>query len=276
MKWSGQYAVAVLAATALLSAGHAAAETVPDRAASSGASTRNAAAEKPPAGKGMAAVDAAADGGKYLFIFFWRANDDQSRAMYGVFQSATGRWTESADSIAIQITDPREKAVVEKFGVSRAPMPLVVALAPNGAVTKGFPVEFTAQQLREAFVSPCTADCLKALQDRKLVLLCVQNEQTQFSQAALEGARSFKADARFAKATEIVTMNPGDGTEATFLETLQVDPRTPTAVTVLLAPPGRPVARFVGAVTKDQIVAKVLAGPCAGGKCGPGGCCPKK
>jgi hypothetical protein len=72
-------------------------------------------------------------------------------------------------------------------------------------------------------------------------------------------------------------MDPGDPTEASFLESLQVDPRTPTAITVLLAPPGQPVATFAGAVTKDQIVAKVQAGPCAGGQCGPGGCCgPKK
>jgi hypothetical protein len=230
-------------------------------------------AVSPSASKGLAAIDAAARDGKYLFIFFWKANDEQSRRLHGVFQSAMKKWSESTNSIGIQATDPNEQPVVEKFGVSRAPMPLVVALAPNGAITKGFPLKFTEQQLQEAFVSPCTARCMKALQDRKLVLLCVQNQQTQFSQAALRGAQSFKADARFAQATEVVMINPADTTEAAFLQALQVDPRTPTAVTVLLAPPGQPVATFAGAVTKDQIVAKVQAGPCADGKCGPGGCC---
>ncbi|MHC4399161.1 MAG: hypothetical protein ACYTG0_05750 [Planctomycetota bacterium] len=231
----------------------------------------------PSTSKGLAAIDTAARDGKYLFVFFWKANDEQSRSMHGVFQSAMSKWAESANSIGVQITDPDEKPVVDRLGVSRAPMPLVVALAPNGAITKGFPIKFTEQQLREAFVSRCTAKCMKALQDRKLVLLCVQNEKTQFSQAALQGVQSFKTDARFATATEVVTIDPGDGTEASFLQALRVDPRTPTAVTVLLAPPGQPVATFVGAVSKDEIVAKVQAGPCAGGKCGPGGCCgPKK
>ena len=50
---------------------------------------------------------------------------------------------------------------MDKFGVSRAPMPLVLALAPNGAITKGFPIKFDEKQLREGFVSPCTAKCLK-------------------------------------------------------------------------------------------------------------------
>ena len=229
--------------------------------------------------RGMAAVEAAAKSHKYLFIFFWKENDENARSMYGVFQSAMGKWAKSADSIGVQITDPNEKPVVDKFGVSRAPMPLVVALAPNGAVTKGFPVKFTEEQLQQAFVSPCTARCLKAMQDRKLVLLCVQNQSTQSNQAAAKGVQDFKADPRFGQATEVVHLNPSDGAETTLLKGLQVDPRTSTAVTVLLAPPGGPIAKFTGAVTKEQIVAKVASaqsGPCANGQCGPGGCGPKK
>ena len=226
--------------------------------------------------KGLAAIDSAARSGKYLFIFFWKANDKQSQTMYGVFQSTMKKWAESTDSIGVNVTYADERPVVDKFGVSRAPMPLVVALAPNGAITKGFPSKFNENQLREAFVSPCTAKCLKCMQDRKLVLLCVQNEKTQFTQAAMTAARNFKADARYAKATEIVTVNPEDRAEAAFLQDLKVDPRTSQAVTVVLAPPGQPVASFVGVVTKDQIVAKVQAGPCANGQCGPGGCGPKK
>lgn len=229
--------------------------------------------------KGMAAIENAAENNRYLFIFFWKDTNEHARDMYSVFHSAMAKMAQSADSIGIQTTDPSEKPVVDKFGVDRAPMPLVVALAPNGAITKGFPVKFTEQQLQEAFVSRCTEQCMKALQDRKLVLLCVQNGTTQFNQVALRGVRDFKTDARFAEATEVVMLNPGDRTETTFLEGLQVSPRTDKAVTILLAPPGSPIARFEGPVTKEQLVAKVAAaksGPCADGKCGPGGCGPKK
>jgi len=158
----------------------------------------------------LAAIDSAIRNGKYLFIFFWKANDKQSQTMHSVFQSAMKKWAESTDSIGINIGVPSEKPVVDKFGVSRAPMPLVVALAPNGAITKGFPVKFDENQLREGFVSPCTAKCLKCLQDRKLVLLCIQNEKTRFTRVAMTAAQGFKADVRYAKATEIVTLNPKD------------------------------------------------------------------
>jgi hypothetical protein len=258
-------AAAVLLGLCLAAARDAAAEGAPVRTASSTAS------------RGAAAIDKAAEDGKYLFIFFWKENDEQARKMFGVFKSAVGNMGKTADSVAVQVTDPNEKLVVDKFDVSRAPMPLVLALAPNGAVTKALPVRFTEEQLREGFVSPCTARCMKALQDRKLVLLCVQNHQTQFRVAAWQGAQSFKADPRFTEATELVAVDPGDAREAAFLETLRVDPGTSQAVTVLLAPPGQPIARFTGAVSKDQIVAKVTSaqsGCCPGGKCGPGGCCP--
>jgi len=231
------------------------------------------------ASRGLAAIRQAAQSGRYLFIFFWKENDEQSQKMLAVFGSAIESFGEAADSVGIPITDPAERPVVQRFGVSRAPMPLVLAIAPCGAVTKGFPIQFTADDLRQAFVSPCTARCMKALQDRKLVVLCVASQRTPHAQAALQGARDFRADARFASATEVVTLNPNDPAETGFLRQLQVDPRSPQATTVLLAPPGQPIARFSGAVTKDQIVAKVASaksGPCANGQCGPGGCGPRK
>jgi len=231
------------------------------------------------ASQGQAAVDRAAAAGKYLYVFFWKENDEQSQKMFGVFQGGMQSLADSAEKIGIQITDPNERAIVERFGLSRAPMPLVLAIAPCGVVTKGFPIQFTQQDLAQAIVSPCTAQCMKALQDRKLVVLCVANQKTQYAQAALKGAHDFRADARFAAASEVVLLNPEDPAEAGFLRDLQVDPRSPQATTVLLAPPGQPIGKLSGPVTKDHLVAKVASaqsGPCAGGQCGPGGCGPRQ
>jgi hypothetical protein len=134
--------------------------------------------------------------------------------------------------------------------------------------------------LSEAFVSPGTAACLKALQARKLVLISVQHRSPQVLQVSLQqGAADFASDARFAQATEVVAIDPADPAEVSFLKELQVDPRATDQTTVLLAPPGSVVAKFTGPFSKEQLVAKLQqaqSNPCAGGKCGPGGCCPKK
>ncbi len=235
---------------------------------------------QPAAGSnGLAAMQAAAGANKYLFIFFYAAQDSQTDAMHAVFQSAMSKLANRADGIDIYMGDPAEQSLLEKLRVRGAPMPLVLAIAPTGAATKAFPRRFEETQLEQAFVSPCTAQCMKAIQDRHLILLCVQNGTTRFNQEAMRGVAAFKADPQYNQATEVVTLNPNDKTELTLLAALQVSPQTPTAVTLLVTPPGAPVARFDGPVTKEQIIAKLASaqsGSCPGGKCGPGGCCPPK
>jgi len=118
----------------------------------------------------MAAIKQAADAGKYVFVFFSKTDDDQTLAMRKVFDKAMTKAADRARSIAVNITDASEKPIVDKFDLSRAPMPLVLAMAPNGAITGGFPTKFEEQQLLDAFATPGTEKVMKSLQDGKLVL----------------------------------------------------------------------------------------------------------
>ena len=120
---------------------------------------------------------------------------------------------------------------------------------------------------------------MKAIQSSKLVFVCVAYEVAADGQAAIpQGVKDFQADEKFAKATEIVTLNATDKKEADFLKELQIDTKAKKPVSVLLAP-GALVGTFDSTSTKEHIVAKLAAlqsDPCAGGKCGPNGCGPKK
>lgn len=229
------------------------------------------------AGLGMAAMEKAADAEKYLFALFRKADDSETSAMRAVLEDTMKEVAERADSVEVDVTSPSEKAIVDKFGLDRAPMPIVLAISPSGTITGGFPTEVDKQKLLDAFASAGTEKCMKRLQDGKLVFLCVQNGDTDSNDEALKGVNEFKADVRFASATEIVMLDPTDTAEAGFLEDLQIDPKTETAVTVFLAPPGMPVAMYEGATSKDEIVAtleKATSGACGPGGCGPAGCGP--
>jgi hypothetical protein len=228
-------------------------------------------------GKGMAAMKKAADAGKYLFVFAFKTEDDQATAMRKVFDKAVEKVADRAQSIAINISDASEKAIMDKFDLSRAPMPLALAIAPNGAITGGFPTKFEEQQLVDAFATPDTEKVMKSLQDGKLVFVCVQNDKTKSNDAAMRGVKEFKADERFADATEVVTVDPTDKKEARFLTDLQVPADTAEAVTVFVVPPGRAIGKFEGETNKDALVELISkAGSCGPGGCGPGGCCPAK
>jgi len=231
-------------------------------------------------GEGQAAIDRAASTGKYIFVFFWKEKNEQTDKAWSAFQSAAAKFAKSADVVSIQITDPAEKQIVDRYGVSRAPMPLVLAVAPCGAITKGFNKGFGEKEIQESFVSRCTERCMKALQSRKLVFICVVDQPGPQGQSSIpQGVEDFKADARYGRATEVILVSASDKSEAELLAEMQVDARTPKPVAVFLAPPGAMIGKFDGRATKEQIIAKLASaqsGCCPGGKCGPGGCGPKQ
>ena len=266
-------------AVALTGCGHG--TTLTEGAPSGAAKGRPRALPADPSGgtgTGIAAIKQAADAGKYLFLFFFKAEDDQTLAMRKVLDKAMERATDRAQSVAVNITDASAKAVVDQFDLSRAPMPLVLAMAPNGAITGGFPAKFSEQQLLDAFASPGTEKVMKQLQDGKLVFVCVQNDKTRSNDAAMQGVREFKADGRFASATEIVTIDPSDKRETGFLTKLKVSSDIAEATTVFVVPPGTAIGKFAGETNKDVLV-EVLGNAntgCGPGGCGPGGCGPKK
>ncbi len=192
----------------------------------------------PSASRAAKALDTAAKDNKYLFIFFFNGQDEHTAAMNGVFTAAMTKMADRAKGIAVHVADPAEKPIVDKFSVRGAPMPLVLAIAPTGAATRAFPKQFEEAQFQEAFVSPCTAKCIKVIQDQHMLLICVQNGNTQFNQEAMQGVKTFKAQSRYGKATEVVMLDPADKAEQHFLADLQINSRTDTAVTVLVTPPG--------------------------------------
>ena len=230
----------------------------------------------------MKAIKQAAADKKYLFAFFWNNDNEQTAAMRGVFDQAIAKVTDRAQAVAVKVSDPAERGIVKKFEVDRAPMPLVLAIAPNGAVMGGFQTKFEENDLLAAFGSPCTEQCIKSLQDGKLVLLCVQNGSTKSNEEALQGVNEFKADEKYASATEVVMLDPTDSAETSFLGDLNIDTKTTVATTAFLAPPGAMIAAFKGATTKDALMAALqqansACGPggCGPGGCGPSGCAPK-
>jgi len=220
----------------------------------------------------MTAIDQAAMANKYTFLFFYRAEDEPTQAARRIFDAVMGRLADRATSVEVNVADPQEQALVNKYGLNRSPMPLVLAMAPTGAVTRAFPGQFTEAELETAFVSPGMQKCLKALQDRKMAFVCVQNGSTQQNAEAMRGVTEFAADAQYAATTEIIVVDPADAAEETLLKQLKVDPNTDQAVTVFLAPPGTMVGTYKGETRKDALVA---AAKTAAQGCDPkSGCCP--
>jgi hypothetical protein len=237
-------------------------------------------ASTPSESVGQAAIRKAADENKYLFLFVSENDNEETATAKRAVEAAATKLGDKAQWASIDRNSASEKALADEFQLSRAPVPIVLALAPNGTITGAFFGEkLKDPKLEESIAGESEQHCLKALQDRKLVFLCAQNAATKSNDAAMQGVNDFKSDSRFSQFTEIVKVDPAAASEQSFLAKLKLDPTMTEATTAFLAPPGSIIKTISGATTKDALLASLQAassGGCGAGGCGPKGCGPRR
>jgi hypothetical protein len=214
----------------------------------------------PAASQAQQVLAAAAAEQKYTFLVFYKDNGPATQAMAQTVKQGVESRGNRATLAYVNVASPTEKALVDRFGVSRAPMPLTVTVAPNGAMTKLTPSAITDKQIEESFVTPVMAQCMKSMQDGRLVLICVQSGPRPTIPAAVVG---FANDPEFKSRVAVVPLKTSDPAEGELIRQLEADSLTKGATTVFMAPPGVLVGKFGPATTKEQLaVALHKAGQC--------------
>src|SRR5262249_26213736 len=133
----------------------------------------NQAAAQAPTSKAEQALRQASAQQKYSFLLFYKDNGSATQAMAKTLQDGVGKRADRATFCFVDVNDPAEKAIVDRFGASRTPLPLTIAVAPNGAMTGIFPKSLSDEHLADSFVTPTMTKCMKSMQEGKLVLVCV-------------------------------------------------------------------------------------------------------
>uniref|UniRef100_A0A7C2JXQ2 Thioredoxin domain-containing protein n=1 Tax=Schlesneria paludicola TaxID=360056 RepID=A0A7C2JXQ2_9PLAN len=201
------------------------------------------------------------EAGKFTFIVFHRDSGESTRSLHQQAQAGTAPHGERAIVTTARVDDPAERSLVEKFGISRAPMPMAVVVAPNGAVTGLFPRTISEEQIAAAIVPPTMMRCMKELQAQKLVFVCLtRTDQVEVPQ----GVQAVQQFPQFKDRIALVGMRLDDPAEARFYQQMKLDPRQikgPHAV--LIAPPGVLVGQFDSQAAAEQIAAAIhQAGKC--------------
>lgn len=205
-------------------------------------------------------LSASAADQKFTLILFWKQNDAAAQTMGEDLKAAAASFQNQAAVVAVNLADPTEQVMVKQFGVSRAPMPLVLVVAPNGAITGRFQSKVNAETLGKALVTPTMCVCMKSLQEGRIVVVCAQPNA---SAAIPLGVRNFSSDPSFQSRAVVVKFVLSDPAEARFVQDLKLDARETDGAVAMLAPPGVMVGRFSPSVTKDELTAKLHAA----GKC---------
>lgn len=206
---------------------------------------------------------------KMSFIMFFRKDDASTRAMYKTLSEETSQLSNTS-VVTINVTDQTESELVSRFDAGRLPLPAVVALAPNGAVSGVFSKNLKAVQVQNAIVSPIQAECIKALQDKKIVLLCAQPDNGAY---VPKGVQEFQADPSFSLRTHVVNVRASDPIEADFLKLFKVSSSVSSPVTVFMAPPGKLLGVYTTDVSSKKLTETIVA---AGACCTDPNCKHKK
>lgn len=213
-------------------------------------------------GKAQAALDEASRTGKIAFIVFYKEDNAAFRKMDEVVKAGVKRQEAKALGVSIVASNPAEQAIVERFQLSRAPMPLTLAIAPNGAITGVFAKELTEERFADAFVTPTMMTCMKSLQEDRLVFVCVQKSEKGIVPNAV---KEMQNDPQFKNRIVVVSLNSADPDETKFLNQMQINPKQPMLGTtaVLLAPPGVLIGKYDATSTATQIATALhQAGKC--------------
>ena len=221
------------------------------------------------------AIQAAAKRNRYAIVTFYKKNDTASTKMLADAKRLQAKHASRAAFVSVDVGNAIHKQLISQYGVDRSPVPLTLVIAPNGAVTAGYPNAINKTDLSDAFVSEGTADVLKVLQSGKLALVCLQNSKTKFNKESMAAAEGLKADKTLPGLVEIVQIDPSDSRESKFLQKCKADADSTNAQVVMIIPPGTVLGTFDGDTTKDKLMAGLQSGMKACGTgCGPSGCGP--
>lgn len=227
------------------------------------------------------AISTAQSNEQYLFLMFYENKGDAAKTMEKVVNSFKGK---AADKILFHktlTTDDKEKDIIVKYGINRAPLPVILVFAPNGAITGGFAQKVTEKELKGSIVSDLVMEILKTVQERKIALVLLQNSKTEFNKESLKAAQEFSDDSRLKGFVNIIKADPDNSKNNTFIENLQLKEKISEAITVFIVPPSTIAGVFKGKITKDTLLAALAScssSGCGGSQgCAPNqGCGPKK
>jgi hypothetical protein len=198
---------------------------------------------------------------RFTYMLFWKQQDANTQQFTETIQTAAAKRTDRVNFTAVDLKDPANREIIAHYGVSRAPMPLAICVADNGAVTGVFTRRPNEAALERALVTSAMADATKALQDKKIVVVHVK--ATPDAQLPI-GAAQFVAEPDFQARTTVIDIVLGDPAESRFITDMQIKPNDVSdSMLVIMAPPAALVGKFTSTATRDDIVTKLHAA----GKC---------
>jgi hypothetical protein len=214
------------------------------------------------------AIAEASVAGKFLGLVFYQAQDASLTALSSSIAAFNKSSTKKITVYKAKLGDPANSEIVAKYGIQGTDLPLVLVIAPNGAITGGYPKNVTADQLKQSVdISDLMLKTLKPLQNQKVVLVALQNSTTKFNAESWAGVSDFAGDTNYKDLVAAIKADPSASGSQEFVKQCQLMAPITQATVVVLLPPGKIGKVLSGKLTKADILKSLQT--CTAGS----GCC---
>ncbi len=195
-------------------------------------------------------MQASAKDGKYTYVMFYRTQDEATRQMASVINRQVSKRSAQTSWVQVNVADRSAADIVKRYDASRLPMPTLMGVAPNGAITGVYQLSVNEQQLDSAVLTPRYSEMVKKLQEQKITVICLQPAVGGFVPA---GVTQLEADPNLKKFVVQVSASADDVREARFFENMRVRTDIKQPVVLMFAPPGVFLGRFDASVSGQEL-----------------------
>lgn len=191
---------------------------------------------------------------KFAYVLITNSKDKATEEDTKMMLNSTENFVKSnpkAELLQYELESKAASSIVKKYRLSRAPMPLLLVFAPNGAVTGGYAKKVTDAKLEDAIKSPVEQVIAKASQERKPVIIRIPGKSKDGNSVVDSAIEEFKKTKKIDP--EVIVLTSPSEEEAKLQARLNLDFSSAEAQTIVLTVAGTEAGRFVGNVTGAQI-----------------------
>jgi hypothetical protein len=209
-------------------------------------------------------------------VFLVAYNTDGADAVKAISLANSAKKNLKGSSVVVKMntSDAANSALVSKYRLTGAPMPLILILDKNGTTAGGLALkDATAEKLVDMIPTPKSSELIKALAEGKSVYIVVYKESMTSKKNIADNCAV--ACGKMDNTCVTVMVGLDDKKEAKLLQSLKCDVNAKEPVTYVINKAGQIVGTYNGLTDVNTLVStakKAPAGGCCPGGAKPGGC----
>lgn len=210
-------------------------------------------------------LETAAQKGKVVFVLVTDGTTADISSAKATIQGVT---KQNKKSVLVELdrSNPANVDIVAKYRLSTIPVPMILALNPNGVISGAIQAQSaTVEALTKMIPSPKKAEIIKALSEGNAVFITAYRKDMK-SVETVNNACAMACQQMAGKSVQ-VKVDMDDPAEAGFLTDMKINMASTEPVTVVANPQGQIAGSFTGDVQVTQLVTSATKKV--------GGCCPK-